>query len=258
VALALADKIDTLVGFFGVGEKPTGSKDPFALRRAALGVIRLLIENGVRLPLRPVFAAAYAAYGDRLPRPDPEAGVTESTIEAVYDELLAFFAERLKVHLREQGVRHDLISAVFDRGGEDDLVRLLAKVAALDQFLNSEDGANLLTAYRRGANILKIEEKRDQASYDGVPDTRRFEQDEERILFERLGAVHRAASRALEREAFEDAMGELAKLRPPVDAFFDRVTVNCENAELRRNRLYLLSQARAALDAVADFSKIEG
>lgn len=258
VALALADKIDTLIGFFGVGEKPTGSKDPFALRRAALGVIRLLIENSVRLPLRPVFAATHAAYGDRLPQPDPEAGVKASDIEVVYDELLAFFAERLKVHLKEQGVRHDLISAVFDRGEEDDLVRLLAKVAALDQFLKTDDGANLLIAYRRGANILKIEEKRDKASYDGMPDPRRFQQDEERRLFERLGAVDRAAARALEREEFEAAMAELAKLRPPVDAFFDRVTVNCENAELRRNRLYLLSQARAALDAVADFSKIEG
>lgn len=258
VALALADKIDTLVGFFGIGEKPTGSKDPFALRRAALGAIRLLIENDIRLPLRPVFAAAYAGYADRLAQPGEKGGAGAQEAEAVFDELMAFFAERLKSHLKEQGVRHDLISAVIGKGAEDDVVRLLAKVAALGEFLNSDDGANLLTAYRRGANILKIEEKRDQARYDGAPDPARFRQDEERALFERLDEASASAAKALAREDFEGGMAELATLRLPVDAFFDRVTVNCDDAELRRNRLHLLSRVRAALDAVADFSKIEG
>lgn len=258
VALALADKIDTLVGFFAIGEKPTGSKDPFALRRAALGVIRLLIENELRLPLRPVFAAAYAAYGDRLPQPSEKGGAGPEEVESVFDELLVFFADRLKAHLREKGVRHDLVSAVFARGGEDDLVRLLAKVAALDTFLKTEDGANLLIAYRRGANILRIEEKRDGVRYDKTPDPGRFRQREEEALFERLGTVGARAAGALAQEDFTAAMAELATLRGPVDAFFDRVTVNCEDAELRRNRLYLLSRVRAELDAVADFSKIEG
>src|SRR5262249_37556053 len=151
IAVALADKIDTLAGFFAINEKPTGSKDPFALRRAALGVIRLVLENKLRMPLRPVFAEAVRSY--------TVAGL--GAPEKVAGELLAFFADRLKVHLRDKGIRHDLITAVFALGDEDDLVRLIARVEALAAFLNSDDGANLLVAYRRAANIVRIEEKKD-------------------------------------------------------------------------------------------------
>jgi glycyl-tRNA synthetase beta chain len=239
VVVALADKIDTLVGFFAIDEKPTGSKDPFALRRAALGVIRLVLENRLRLPLATIFRQA--AFGA-----DPTG------------ELLDFFADRLKVHLREQGVRHDLIAAVFALGGEDDLVRLLARVAALAEFLASEDGANLLIAYRRASNIVRIEEKKDGRSYGEAPDPALFRQDEERALAERLAEVARLADAALKREEFGVAMAALARLRRPVDEFFDRVTVNTEETELRVNRLRLLSHIRATLNRVADFSKIEG
>ena len=159
VAVALADKLDTLAGFFAIDERPTGSKDPYALRRAALGVIRIIIEKGLRFSLDGALTRALAGYGDLLP---PEPGP-----EATRKALLAFFVDRVKVHLREKGYRHDLVSAVFGAGGEDDLVRLLARVNALAHFLKSEDGTNLLTAYRRAANILRIEEKRDGQSYEG-------------------------------------------------------------------------------------------
>jgi len=248
VAVALADKLDTLVGFFAIDEKPTGSKDPFALRRAALGTIRLVLENRLRLPLREAFRQALAGFGDQF------AGVDAA---ALGSELLAFFADRLKVHLKDVGVRHDLISAVFAAAEEDDLVRLLAKVEALRAFLATDDGANLLTALRRASNIVRIEERRDRRSYAGQPDERRLEADEEQTLFFRLTTVGNDIAAALEREAFGEAMAALARLREPVDAFFDRVTVNAEDPQLRENRLYLLGQIRSALAAIADFSLIE-
>jgi glycyl-tRNA synthetase beta chain len=238
VVVALADKIDTLSGFFAIDEKPTGSKDPYALRRAALGIIRLIIENRLRLPLATVFRA------------------TEFT--APVAELLAFFADRLKVHLREQGVRHDLIAAIFALGGEDDLVRLLARVAALDEFLRSEDGANLLTAYRRASNIVRIEEKKDGRSYGEAPDPALLREPAEAALAERLLDVERLSSAALRNEEFGVAMAALARLRRPVDEFFNHVTVNSEDAASRVNRLRLLSQIRATLNKVADFAQIEG
>jgi len=249
VCVALADKIDTLVGFWTIDEKPTGSKDPFALRRAALGVIRLIVENGLRISLLSFFETAAAGYAGVAEADDPA---------AVADDLLAFFADRLKAHLREKGVRHDLISAVFALGGEDDLVRLLARVEALQSFLASDDGERLLTAYRRAANIVRIEEKRDGLRYDGEPDPALFEAEDERMLADRLAEVDREAGEALGREDFEGAMAALAALRAPVDAFFEHVTVNCDDPPVRRNRLFLLGRIRAALDAVADFSKIEG
>lgn len=239
VAVALADKIDTLVGFFGIDEKPTGSKDPFALRRAALGVIRLVLENGLRLRLLDVFQAAGASSDTAL-------------------QLLDFFADRLKVYLREQGVRHDLITAVFALSGEDDLVRLLDRVKALQSFLDTEDGANLLAAYKRATNIVRIEEKKDAATYDGAADPELLRLEEEKLLHARLGDALAKAEAAVRDERFTDAMAALAALRRPVDAFFDHVTVNAEEPELRRNRLLLLSQIRATLNQVADFSKIEG
>ncbi len=248
VCVALADKIDTLVGFFAIDEKPTGSKDPFALRRAALGVIRLIIENGLRLSLRPLFELAHGQFRDGLGH----------DAKRTADDLLDFFADRLKVHLREAGVRHDLISAVFALGGEDDLVRLLARVKALEAFLASEDGANLLIAYRRAANIVRIEEKKDGTSHGGAVEAGLLRQPEEMALAERIGEVRPEAAAAVADERFPDAMAALARLRQPVDAFFDKVTVNTDDAAVRANRLRLLSQIVGAMQDMADFSKIEG
>jgi glycyl-tRNA synthetase beta chain len=246
IVAALADKIDSLVAFFAIGEKPTGSRDPFALRRAALGTIRLIIENRLRLPLAAAFKHAAASLPPGLPDPT--------------GELLEFIAERLKVHLREQGVRHDVVAAAFGKAGgaEDDLVRLLERVAALRAFLASEDGANLLVAYRRAGSIVSIEERRDTRRYDGALDPALLRQPEEGLLLDRLDQVMSSAGTLLAREEFATAMTELARLRRPIDEFFDKVTVNCEEAALRENRLRLLSRIRATLNQVADFSQIEG
>lgn len=245
VAVSLADKIDTLVGFWAIDEKPTGSKDPYALRRAALGVIRLVLENGLRLPLINAFTASAASYGKT-------AGGYDGA------DLLEFFADRLKVHLKDAGTRHDLVTAVFERGDEDDLVRLMARVEALKAFLETEDGGNLLTAYKRAANILRIEEKKDDTTFPPEPDAGALADAEEKRLFEALGEVQGASAKALEGEDFGAAMGALSKLRAPVDAFFDKVTVNADDTALRANRLKLLARIRATMDEVADFSKIEG
>ncbi len=244
-AVALADKIDILTGFFAIDEKPTGSKDPYALRRAALGVIRLIVENKLRVPLKDVFAAAQKLYPHLDSAP-------------VGQDLLDFFADRLKVVLKDKGVRHDLVTAVFALGGEDDLVRLLARVEALRAFIDSEDGGNLLIAFRRAANIVRIEEKKDSAQYNGTVAPEAFAQEEERALFEALEAGSAAAGSALDQEDFTAAMAALAQLRQPVDRYFDEVTVNAEDAGLRANRLRLLSRIGATLGQVADFSKIEG
>jgi glycyl-tRNA synthetase beta chain len=249
VVLALADKIDALAGFFSINEKPTGSRDPFALRRAALGVIRLIVENALRLPLLAAFRQSddLHAVSARGPAARLDVG-----------DLMLFFADRLKVALKEKGVRHDLIDAVFSLGGEDDLVRLLARVDALKNFLATEDGANLLVAYRRAANILKIEEKKDGRSYDAPADPALLAMPEEKALAAALGQAGPQIAAALAAEKFQDAMKALAHLRAPVDKFFDKVTVNCEDASQRANRLKLLSRIRAALGGVADFSRIEG
>jgi glycyl-tRNA synthetase beta chain len=270
VAVALADKLDTLVGMFAIGETPTGSKDPYALRRAALGVIRLIVENRLRLPLTEVFKHALSLYSEQI-RGEVEVKVMmrdedqyhgaiepRAYLSSESNKLLDFFAERLKVALRDKGVRHDLVSAVFALGGEDDLVRLLERVKALEAFLGSDDGANLLVAYRRAANIVRIESKKDQAAYDGGVETKRFCQDEERALFEALDGVSAESGQALAGENFTGAMAAMARLRQPVDAFFDHVTVNAEDSVLRANRLNLLSRIVATLGQVADFSKIEG
>lgn len=242
VCLALADKLDTLVGFFAIGQTPTGSKDPFALRRAALGVIRLVLENRLRLPLRKIFQAATTLHN--------QGGERENEV------LLAFFADRLKVHLREHGVRHDLISAVFASHRDDDLVRVLAKVAALEKFLAGDDGANLLIAYRRASNIVGIEEKRDGKTYSAEVNRDDLVAGEEFTLYDALGGAENSI--ALAEERYDDAMSGIAALRATVDAFFDKVTVNCPEPALRANRLRLLARIRTALDSVADFSRIEG
>ncbi|MGE5515059.1 MAG: DALR anticodon-binding domain-containing protein, partial [Bacteroidota bacterium] len=176
----------------------------------------------------------------------------------VAEDLMEFFADRLKVHLREKGVRHDLVNAVFALGDEDDLVRLLARVDALGDFLGSDDGANLLVAYRRAANIVRIEEKKDATSYAGPADAALLQQDEEKALHQALAEVRTAAGHALKAEKFADAMAALARLRRPGDAFFDKVTVNTNQPEIRVNRLKLLAEIGAAMGEVADFSKIEG
>ena len=250
VAVALADKLDTLAGFFAIDERPTGSKDPFALRRAAIGVIWIILRNGLRLPLASALDSALVGYGTLLPEePGPE---------ATRDALLAFFTDRVKVYWREQGVRRDYINAVLTVDGVNDLMLVKYRLDALKYFLASDDGANLLTAYRRAANILRIEEKKDGEGYTGDADDQLFDQDEEHALHERIGKANERAKDALRKENFQESMRTMATLREPVDAFFDNVTVNCEDPALRRNRLLMLSQIRATLDRVADFSKIEG
>ena len=249
VAVALIDKIYTLASMFAVGLRATGSKDPFALRRTALGIIRLILENQLHLPLRAIFLAV----------PPPAAKPEAQVDDALADELLVFVADRLKVYLRERGVRHDLIAAVFALTGEDDLVRLIARVDALQEFLASDDGENLLTAYRRAANILAIEEKKDKTSYLGADvDPTGLVQTEERQLYEELGSVSAQVDERLRQDAFADAFKTFASLREPVDAFFDNVTVNTDDAALRANRLRLMDKVRVPFRSVADFSLIEG
>jgi glycyl-tRNA synthetase beta chain len=235
IVVALADKLDTLTSFWAIGEKPTGSRDPFALRRAALGIIRIVVENGIRLPLKKFFDA---------------------------DDLMAFFADRLKVQMREKGVRHDVVDAVSALGGEDDLVRLLARVEAVQSFLATDAGKNLLTAYGRAANIVRAEEKKDKtlaAKIAGAPDAALMEQSEEKTVAAALADIERLVRSALQREDFAGAMAAFADLRQPIDSFFEKVTVNvAEKPDLRLNRLKLLNQIRATMDSVADFSRIEG
>tara|TARA_R110002072_G_scaffold118593_6_gene250516 strand:- start:946 stop:3045 length:2100 start_codon:yes stop_codon:yes gene_type:complete len=256
VAVALADKLDTLVGFFAVDEKPTGSRDPYALRRAALGIIRLVLENGLRLPLREALMKAYWGYNETVPDFEQrlDGGHKPKIIER---ELLDFFADRLKVHLRERGVRHDHVEAVFALGNEDDLVRLIARVDALSGFLASDDGENLVAAYKRASNIVAIEEKKDGASFDGDIAVEKLAQDEERALVEGLSASAERANTAIGAEKYVEAMEAMSTLRAPVDLFFDKVTVNADDTDIRANRLRLLSQFRSTLGRIADFSRIE-
>lgn len=291
IAVALADKLDTLVGFWAIDEKPTGSKDPYALRRAALGVIRLILENEVRLSLNEVCFKHYVSsigkisskrisipveftlqnYIDMFGKLD----VIEERLESLDSDidihsfvriftaegcLLAFFADRLKVYLRDQGARHDLIDAVFALPGQDDLLLVVRRVEALGEFLGSDDGKNLLAGYKRAANILRIEEKKDGRAYDAEPDAvlAASGQPEERALAEALAAARREASAAVAAEDFAGAMRALSRLRAPVDAFFEKVTVNADDPALRQNRLLLLNALRAATREVADFSRIEG
>lgn len=246
VAVALAEKLDTLVGFFGIDQKPTGSKDPFALRRAALGVIRLITENDLRVALKSLFPAAAQLYK----------GQNKQVVDRTSD-LLSFFADRLKVQQRDLGVRHDLIDAVFAKG-DDDLVRVLNRVSALSDFLETDDGANLLAGYKRAANILKIEEKKDGKAYDQALDIGVFLAEEETALATALASAKADAESALVKEDFEKSMAALSTLRAPIDAFFDRVIVNAEDVTVRANRLTLLSEIRSAVNTVADFSLIEG
>jgi glycyl-tRNA synthetase beta chain len=319
IAVALADKIDTLVGFWAIDEKPTGSKDPYALRRAALGVIRLLLNNQLRVALTGLIRKAIRTSASkeieqiakiasfegspseqreflvfhRIPFMRGFSGATgvttqvsghpsffkfvwsdpelfretassfpvwmhEYTPRGNVRELLAFFADRLKVQLRDQGARHDLVDAVFALEGQDDLLLIVRRVEALGKFLDTEDGKNLLAGFKRATNIIRIEEKKDKREYAGAPDRTLYKQNEEEVLAFEIDRAKLGTERAIENEDFEGAMAHLARLRPFVDAFFDKVTVNVDDAGLRENRLKLLNEIRAATRAVADFSKIEG
>jgi glycyl-tRNA synthetase beta chain len=348
IAVALADKIDTLIGFWAIDEKPTGSKDPYALRRAALGIIRIIVENNLRLPLNPIlgsrfvvgFLEAICGFGliiegfedlsrgyegqrgedlvhqlDRAyiapafrylcdrnkvisglrllacnpefdekcedyPGPlyeeavrsisnafrelEPTSGLTKEGQAVLHQlenrfssDLLSFLADRLKVQLREQGARHDLVDAVFALEGQDDLLMVVRRVEALGKFLDTDDGKNLLAGTKRAANILRIEEKKDGKIYVGAPDPAFYSLDEEKALAKAINQVRAEASAAVAKEDFASAMSAMAKLRPAVDAFFDKVKVNDDDPRVRENRLKLLNEIRAATRAVADFSKIQ-
>ena len=274
IAVALADKLDMLVGFWAIDEKPTGSKDPYALRRAALGVIRLLVDNRLRLPLDSVEWDAGGARGAKIKQPErlldrlltryaTQADIIFADADAPIEwraartaSLLSFFAERLKVLLREQGARHDLVDAVLALGDQDDLLMIVRRVEALGRFLEAEDGKNLLTGYRRAANILRDEEKKSGTTFDGVPEF--LQEPSEIALSLAINAAIPAVEQAAKTADFEKAMAALAKLRLPVDAFFDKVLVNDPDPELRANRLKLLNRIREATRAVADFDKIAG
>jgi glycyl-tRNA synthetase beta chain len=267
ICVALADRLDMLTGFFAIGEKPTGSKDPYGLRRAALGVIALVLENKLRLPLRSLFAEAFgqANFVDRSDVPVGGQG-------DLSDQLMSFFSERLKVYLRERGARYDLIDAVFALPGQDDLLLIVSRVDALGRFLDTEDGTNLLAGYRRATNIVRAEEKNDGAgAFDGTFDPSLIRsqwenhlwgvianisveiRDKLKFAFERIGRP------GFEQQTpFEDAMESISSLRDPVDVFFENVTVNSDDPILRLNRLRLLNELRNAMHDVADFSKIRG
>jgi len=246
IAVALADKLDTLVGFWAIDEKPTGSKDPYALRRAALGVIRLVLENGVRAPLQTIMRRHLAVMA--VPELDP----------MLANDLLAFIHDRLKVYLRDKGARHDLIDAALGENS-DDLLMIVRRVEALGAFLSTDDGKNLLAGYKRAANIVRAEEKKEKgASFDGAFDPALFERDEEKTLAAALVGASTQSSAAIAAEDFAGAMSALAQLRAPVDAFFEKVTVNDADPAKRLNRLRLLNGLRSATRSVADFSKIAG
>jgi glycyl-tRNA synthetase beta chain len=283
VAVALADKLDTICAFFSIGQKPTGSKDPYALRRAAIASIELIVRNGLRFGLTAALRGSLANRAGQTKDAGPA-----HRLDSAADELLDFFEDRLKVQQRDAGVRHDLIDAVFAVGGEDDLLRLLARVNALQNFVETKDGADLLTAYKRAANILKREnwtgpQVLSSPEEQGIPQT--GEEDplvlvdepilkeaiaemasgqagadlpEEKALIAALGKAEPKASSAIEKEDFTGAMAALASLRKPIDDFFDHVTVNDPDAAKRERRLNLLMRFRDAVNRVADFSKIEG
>jgi glycyl-tRNA synthetase beta chain len=276
-AVALADKIDTLVGFWAIDEKPTGSKDPYALRRAALGVIRIVLEGGLRITMQSIADEQLLRFGNKdedgvwIWGYDPDSkhsdlgrGIVASpqteirTDGSLASDLLAFFADRLKVYLRDSGARHDLIDAVFSLGNQDDLLMIVRRVEALSDFLATDDGQNLLAGVKRASNILRIEEKKDGRDFTGQPQASQLVKGEEKDLHRAVSAAEANAKKAVEEEDFTSAMRHIAKLRAPVDAFFDKVTVNDADPSYRENRLKLLNRIREATLAVADFSKIEG
>ena len=243
--VSLADKIDSLVGFFGVGAKPTGSKDPFALRRAALGIIRIIRERRIRMPLGTILSAAAKAHG----------------FDAVDPDLLAFIRERLRVTLRDDGLAHDVVAAALgDDGaeGDDDILALADRAAALSEFLSGDDGTGLLAGWRRAASILNAEESKAKQAFSPETDPRLFTEDAEIALHGALAALPEPAAGAQDRETLLAVMQSLGGLRGPIDGFFDRVVVNDDDAAVRQNRLGLLAMVRHSMQRVADFSKLEG
>ncbi|MBN9669182.1 glycine--tRNA ligase subunit beta [Roseibium aggregatum] len=247
IAVALAEKLDLLAGFWVIDEKPTGSKDPYALRRAALGVIRIVLENSLRVRIAEVARSAIGLQS---------ASASDSAV--VVDDLLSFFADRLKVHLKDEGARHDLIDAVFALEGQDDLLMVVKRVEALGKFVSSDDGANLLAGYKRAVNILKAEEKKDGQAVTGKPHADHFQEQAEIDLASAIDVARADAAQAVDAEDFEGAMEALSKLRAPVDRFFEDILVNAEDPALRLNRLRLLAEIRDATHVVADFSKVAG
>ena len=297
IAVALADKLDILAGFWAIDEKPTGSKDPFALRRAALGVIRLVLENDLRLPLRDLLVQSLrrnladiaAARGESALADLPFIGkggtgegvvkeifslvskaadvvlnnvsdkVPETSLESgVINDLMSFFADRMKVVLKDKGVRHDLIDAVLARGGQDDIALIVKQAEALAGLLGTEDGVNLLAGYKRAANILRAEEKKDGKAFEGKPEASLLQEQAEKDLVEALNGVLADVKPRLDATDYTGAMEALAKLRGPVDGFFEEIHVNAEDTAVRENRLKILSEIRGAVHQVADFSKIAG
>lgn len=266
IAVALAAKIDALAGFWTIGAKPTGSGDPFALRRAALGVIRIVLENGLRLPLAPVLAAHAARLEGHVAEEEGAAAGPRVFDAGVQADLLSFIAERLKVFLRDPklgaGMRHDAVDAVYalsgPAGAPDDLLQARARIVALNDLLGTEDGANLLAAFKRANNILVAEEAKDGVEYSLDPQPRLAEQPEEKALFAALDAADEQAAPALAAEDYPAAMAAMAALRPPLDAFFEAVVVNAEAPMIRRNRLCLLNRIRQTVNQVADFSRLDG
>jgi glycyl-tRNA synthetase beta chain len=250
IAVALADKIDTLVGFWAIDEKPTGSKDPFALRRAALGVIRIALEKKVKISFRSIVQSHF----------ERSFGRQYVDVAGVIDHLMLFFEDRLTFQLKEQKARHDLVDAVLSYGSLVEgypVITVVNRVEALGKFLDTDDGKTLRAGVKRASNILAIEEKKDKRSYDGVPDPALFKLDAEKALATSIAEVQPEAAAAVAKEDFAAAMTTMAKLRPAVDAFFEHVKVNDDDAAVRENRLKLLNEIRAATRAVADFSKIQ-
>ncbi|MBN8530797.1 MAG: glycine--tRNA ligase subunit beta [Alphaproteobacteria bacterium] len=243
LCVALAEKLDTLAGMFAIGEKPTGSKDPFALRRAALGIIRLILENSLKLPLKATFGKAVSAF-------------PQAKAETV-SELIDFIADRLKVGLKEQAIRHDVISAVFGTQG-DDLTQTVSRAKAVQKLLETPDGDNLLAGYKRAENILKKESAKDKADYKKPADAKLLSAPEEKDLHAAIAKAKPLIDQALKSENYEAAMAQLASLRQPIDRFFDKVLVNDKDAAIRTNRLHLLSEYAATCNQIADFSQIEG
>lgn len=247
ISVALAEKLDLLTGFWAIDEKPTGSKDPYALRRAALGVIRIVLENNLRLKLGDLILSALKAQSAKA---DDEA--------ALVADLLSFFADRLKVHLKDEGMRHDLIDAVFALEGQDDLLMVVKRVEALQKFVSSDDGTNLAAGYKRAVNILKAEEKKDGKPVTGKPHADHLSEQAEIDLAAAIDTGRAEAAEAVKSEDFEGAMEALSKLRAPVDKFFEDILVNADDPALRMNRLQLLAEIRDATHVVADFSKVAG
>ena len=258
VAMALADKLDTLTGFWAIDEKPTGSKDPFALRRAALGVVRLILENELPLELRNILVSGQVSNLPATARMADISELPENWQSTTTNNLLSFFHDRLKVHLRDQGIRHDIIDACIAMPQNDDLTLLVKRARALNETLSTDDGQNLIQGFKRVGNILTQAEEADGVEYSYGADAKFAETDEERTLFTALDAAEAKISPAMAAQDFTTAMSAMAALRQPIDAFFEATQINTDNQTVRRNRLNLLSRIRTLCLSVADLTKIEG